>query len=65
MHTNWHIKNNYVMCKGLKIWHIQRWKSGKREMDTLIDKVMVIWTSFTLDTENNQWKEAQFSLWEM
>ena len=29
-------------------------------MDTWIDKVMVIWTSFMQDIENNEWKEAQF-----
>ena len=29
-------------------------------MDTLIDKVMVIRTSFLQDIENNQWKLSQF-----
>ena len=34
-------------------------------MDTWIDQVMVIWTSFMQDIENDQWKEAQFRLWQM
>ena len=34
-------------------------------MDTWIDKVMVIRTSFMQDIENNQWKEAQFCSWQM
>ena len=31
-------------------------------MDTWIDKIMVIWTSFMQDIESNQWKEIQFCL---
>ena len=34
-------------------------------MDTWIDKVMVIRTSFMQDIENNQWKESRFCLWQM
>ena len=34
-------------------------------MDTWIDKVMAIRTSFMQDIENNQWKESQFCLWQM
>ena len=34
-------------------------------MDTWIDKVMVIGTSFMQDIGNNQWKETQFCLRQM
>ena len=34
-------------------------------MDTWIDKVMVIRTSFMQDIENNHWNEGQFCLWQM
>ena len=34
-------------------------------MDKWVDKVMVIRTGFMQDIENNQWKEAQFYLWQM
>ena len=34
-------------------------------MDTWIDMVMVIWTSFMQDIENNQWMKAQLYLWQM
>ena len=65
MHTNYDIKNSYVICRGLRydIYNNEIKKCKNREMDARINKMLFIRTSFMQDIENNQWKEAEFCLW--